>query len=564
MQIIKKIVFGERPFRMFKNLEVPISERLTVIAGHNGSGKSTLLGLIANGSELKSTFGKTLFNRAFQAQLHELFYLDEQRDYVEKRNQKPSFELHYENGSGNLLIKTCNVSKHSDKRKNEQRLKVVPRGSAEGWEVGNEAKVPIPTLFLSMSRMLPVGEFFETLNAQLEKKLDDIDRQYIREKFSTVISHKVADSSNITKHELAGTTKRSLLPEFDHSSRTISLGQDSLSSIITALASFNHLKRTWPNYQGGILLIDEIDAGFHPKAQVKMIQLLKKEAKDLKLQIIMTSHSLTIVKEVLAIRDETARSGRNIDSVVYIEDVISPHLMENVSYENIKRDMFNCFPVQEEKRPRLKIYFEDEEAKWIFSQIIKAEKIDLEALYQYDFVLVAAKLGCNNLKQLIQQDDYFKEIIVIFDGDVSLKPDVINMKAQIPTIAILPAKIPSDVKAEDDERLTPEYQIYSYLKSLTQNFDHPFWNNLPSGYHRENIVEEIINTFPLKSTDFGTQKPREVRKDWFNQHRSHFEAINLFTYLVQDLRNEINPFLNDLKSGISYLIDKRDESTRNA
>ena len=68
----------------------------------------------------------------------------------------------------------------------------------------------------------------------------------------------------------------------------------------------------------------------------------------------------------------------------------------------------------------------------------------------------------------------------------------------------------------------------------------------------------------MKSTDFGTQKPREVRKDWFNQHRSHFEAINLFTYLVQDLRNEINPFLNDLKSGISYLIDKRDESTRNA
>ena len=59
----------------------------------------------------------------------------------------------------------------------------------------------------------------------------------------------------------------------------------------------------------------------------------------------------------------------------------------------------------------------------------------------------------------------------------------------------------------------------------------------------------------MKSTDFGTQKPREVRKDWFNQHRSHFEAINLFTYLVQDLRNEINPFLNDLKSGISDLIE---------
>lgn len=556
---IKKIVFGERPFRMFKNLEVPISERLTVIAGHNGCGKSTLLGLIANGSELKSSFGKTLFNRAFQAQLHELFYLDEKRDYVEKRNEKPSFELHYENGSSNLLIKTCNVSKHSDKRKNECRLKVVPRGSAEGWDVGNEAKVPIPTLFLSMSRMLPIGEFFETLNAQLEKKLDEIDRQYLREKFSQIIHHNVVNSSNITKHELAGTTKRSLLPEFNHSSRTISLGQDSLSSIITALASFYHLKRTWSDYQGGILLIDEIDAGFHPKAQVKMIQLLKKEAKNLNLQIIMTSHSLTIVKEVLAIKDETARSGRNIDSVVYIEDVISPHLMQYVSYENIKRDMFNLFPVHEEMRPQLKIYFEDEEAKWMFSQILQASKMDLEALYQYDFLLVAAKLGCNNLKQLLQQDDYFKHIIVVFDGDVILKKDVVDMKSQIPTIAILPVKVPSDVKTEEDERLTPEYQIYSYLKSLTQNYDHPFWNGLPSGYHRENIVEEIIDTFPMT---FGNKKPREVRKEWLNHHRSHFEVTNLFTFFVQDLENEINLFLNDLKSGITYLIDQREEAVR--
>lgn len=557
MQIIKKIVFGERPFRMFKNIEVPISERLTVIAGHNGSGKSTLLGLIANGSELKSSFGKTLFNRAFQAQLHELFYLDEKRDYVERRNQKPSFELHYENDSGNPLIKTCNVSKHSDKKKKEHRLKVVPRGSAEGWKVGNEAKVPIPTLFLSMSRMLPIGEFHETLNAQLEKRLDDKDRQYIRERFSQIISHKVLDSSNITKHELSGTTKRSFLPEFDHSSRTISLGQDSLSSIITALASFNHLKRTWKDYQGGIFLIDEIDAGFHPKAQVKMIELLKKEAKDLKLQIIMTSHSLTVVKEVLRIKDETARSGRNVDSVVYIEDVISPHLMKNVSYENIKRDMFNIFPTQEETRPQLKIYFEDEEAKWIFSQIIKAEGIDLNALYQHNFVLVAAKLGCNNLKQLLKQDDYFKDIIVIFDGDVSLKQDVIAMKQQIPTIAILPAKNYSNATIEDGDKLTPEYQVYSYLESLTQDFDHQFWKELPDGYHRENIQDEIIKKFPLNI--FGNKKPREVRKDWFIKNKSNFEATNLFKFFVQDLRDEINPFINDLKSGILHLIEKREE-----
>lgn len=52
---IKSISFGDIPFRMFRNLTINISERLTVIAGHNGIGKSTLLGLIANGSELKSS-----------------------------------------------------------------------------------------------------------------------------------------------------------------------------------------------------------------------------------------------------------------------------------------------------------------------------------------------------------------------------------------------------------------------------------------------------------------------------------------------------------------------------
>ena len=110
---IKSISFGDIPFRMFRNLTINISERLTVIAGHNGIGKSTLLGLIANGSELKSSEGKTLLKRSFQAQLHELFYLDIERDYVKKTADKPYFTLTYSQPEKEDLIKTCSVSKHS-------------------------------------------------------------------------------------------------------------------------------------------------------------------------------------------------------------------------------------------------------------------------------------------------------------------------------------------------------------------------------------------------------------------------------------------------------------------
>lgn len=546
---ISKISFGDIPFRMFRNMDIHISERLTVIAGHNGIGKSTLLGLIANGSELKPTFGKTLFNRTFQAQLHELFFLDEERDYVKATKLRPSFELHYIKDGADPLIKTCNVSRHTDRRKKEIRLKVVPRGSADGWDVGNDAKVPIPTMFLSMSRMLPIGEFGSDLKSQIEKKMQDEDRAYIREKFMSIFDHKVSESSTIIKHELSSTTKRSLLPEFEHSTRTISLGQDSLSSIITALASFNHLKRTYDDYSGGILLIDEIDSGFHPKAQARIIKLLKEEAKRLKLQVIMTSHSLTVVKEVLAISDETARYGHNVDSVVYIQDVLRPHLMEHISYENIKRDMLSLLPPIEKETPKIKVYFEDNEAMWVFKQILKYRKIDIKALYGIELNLIAAKLGCDNIRSLYSQDDYFKSIIIVLDAD-AITNKYIKELTDEGTIFLLPAIVSDSNKSEE---LSPEAQIFIYIKSLLSNLNHPYWNNLPHEYNAELIKDTIIDGFPIKNTNVPL---REERKKWLKTHIAHLENTNLFQYFIADNEAIINPFINDLCAAIQQLKSK--------
>ncbi len=45
------------------------------------------------------------------------------------------------------------------------------------------------------------------------------------------------------------------------------MGQDCLGSMATALASFNQLKRDMGDaYPGGLLVIDEMDVGFHPHA----------------------------------------------------------------------------------------------------------------------------------------------------------------------------------------------------------------------------------------------------------------------------------------------------------
>lgn len=66
-----------------------------------------------------------------------------------------------------------------------------------------------------------------------------------------------------------------------------------------ALLSFRKLKEEQrEQWQGGILLIDEIDATLHPAAQSKLTKLFIQEAKENKLQIVLTTHSLSFLKDI--------------------------------------------------------------------------------------------------------------------------------------------------------------------------------------------------------------------------------------------------------------------------
>ena len=77
-----------------------------------------------------------------------------------------------------------------------------------------------------------------------------------------------------------------------------SMGQDNLAKILLALFSFKRLKDKYSSYQGGILAIDELDATMYPASQVELLKVLRKYASDLKLQIIFTTHSISLLKAV--------------------------------------------------------------------------------------------------------------------------------------------------------------------------------------------------------------------------------------------------------------------------
>lgn len=463
---LKKISFDEKGFRKLKNIEIPIAPYITAIAGHNGIGKSTILGLIANCSGL-SKGEKSFFGKVFQSNFQEAFHLDYFQDYDNylikgtKKADTPKVTVQYhvetnQDGSFIELNKICAVSiqKHAIKERlyknhmikvpedkhidpnhsldledfdnnslssssepliNIWRLRIIPRTqqlpNTPEIEVLDEklkgaGKMPIPTLYLGMSRMTPIGEFdAELIDKKTIKKMNGEDKNFIVNSFKDVLYFDESDNE-ITAHSFSSSKKSSYLPSFPYHSFTVSLGQDSLSSIVTALASFNYLKRTSPQtYSGGILVIDEVDAGLHPRAQEKLINLLHTQARKLNLQIILTTHSLTVIKTILS---KNEHPGEKVNGVVYLQDSNFPRIMENPTYTKIKNDMLVLAPL-EDKPETIKLYFEDDEALFFFKQILKYKNIIHDKDYfGKELELISLSVGCNILLDLHKGDSYFK------------------------------------------------------------------------------------------------------------------------------------------------------------
>ncbi len=157
-------------------------------------------------------------------------------------------------------------------------------------------KIQYPVIYLGLDRVFPLGaisdENIDINSDKLNEYLENYNK-VMQEIFITVESFvKINSINSDIKTNYIGETN-------SYDSFAVSVGQDNLSKIIWAILSFQHLKETSENYQGGILLIDEVEASLHPAAQKKLIHYLYKVSKELNLQIILTTHSVTIVEEII-------------------------------------------------------------------------------------------------------------------------------------------------------------------------------------------------------------------------------------------------------------------------
>lgn len=545
--LIKSIYI--KKFRKLKEIKFDIAERITVIAGHNGIGKSTILGLIANGSELKGHH--SYFDKTFQSKFEEIFHLDINYDYTQNQDEKYSVILSYKYNN-NDIYKYCTVTKHG------KRLRVVPRNATEEGKqinqevdgIGTSAKVPIPTLYVGMSRVIPIGESKnEHYTLTHTSNIHEEDLNYLIECFKEIIGNEKLNKERASKQDLKYSTKRSIGPDFqEYSYKSVSLGQDSLSSILTAVMSFRKLKRELGDqYHGGILVIDEIDACLHPSAQRNLLKVLDKATKQLDLQIICTSHSLTVIQEILGKQINTKQNKndqRLYYNVVYIQDTARPSIMPNPSYKKIKNDMFLRLNSYQDDKQDVKIYFEDDEALFFFNQIEKivSDKLEIEGL-RLD--KISAQISCDTLLKLPSKDSYFRSVIIVLDGDVSQQGMYLPIINENDNICTLPG-IES-----------PEKIIHLYLQELIDNTDHDFWTNnqgdITVQFTRDTILKELDEELNATNDSNGKRKKRERYKKWFNEFKTVFERTNIISYWLNDNSEEAQKFIDSFNKCIKYI-----------
>lgn len=521
---IKTLIIND--FRKFKNMEFKLGRYITIISGTNAVGKSTILGILGNSSELKVKEGKPLIHKQFRTEFSEIFKMSRQNDPSGSNKLTITFD--------NNEYRTMRTTWQYDKKSKAHRPRLIPEYLDENNKK-HSCKQKWPTLFLGLSRLFPVGESEEINLKEKQYILDTNLETSFNQTYKNILSLpcEITKTSTIkipeTKRKTAVGISTNEYDSFANSS-----GQDNLGQILLAVESFRQLKNSnQPEYKGGLLLIDEIDATLHPSAQNRLFDYLFRQAKDLDLQIVCTTHSLSLLKHVCAKIEHNTDNLNDIELYYLTIANINLQSYRNPSYITIKANLIELPSFQQEKK--LNIFTEDEEARWTIQNIIDGTPL------QNRLHLMPIKLSCTSIINLMKGDPlYFSDKIVILDGDIltsdnqALKRDFNTLSTRY-TLITLPSNT------------SPEKEIYNFLTSQSES---------SLSYLRQDSCFNVGFTYEYLINEQFDRNNRIAWKDWFNNNKNFFDSTNLFHYYKRENEEKINNFLTQLTESYNKLASK--------
>lgn len=571
-------------FRSFHDVQFNVGRKITAISGQNGVGKSNIASLIASGSGLSK---KGELGSNFQPEFSDFFNVESTENFTEYK----LFLTYKEDGKEGTVLKRLSFK---DDTATNRGIRIIPRtsnrdmtgvGSKEAermakdtFGVGGAARVPIPTIYLSISRLYPLGERRETVTIKEIKKTNrlyqnEADAKF-REWYNAVIPGSIKRDASLSIIEKKTSSRSSLHMDMERTpTLSQSVGQDNIGNIISALVDIYLLSKQ-EDYAGAILCIDEVEVSLHPDTQLHLLSLLDKLADELDIQFVVSTHSLTILKELLK---KQSRKPEDY-SVVYLKNPSAPMITKHNTYEMLKADLLGRTTFD---FPKTKIYFEDEVGQHVFHMLVSSlryqcialksgnglraidevtnsDKLqaELERLERFGGILpdlqeIVMHLGCETLLTMSVQDQmYFQRVLFLLDGDARYKDP-----AQKPRIRdYLDKKYDSAGKNDRNhpvnicflpEHFAPESYLYGIIYQLVnhENDHSVFWRTLDDSEETAlYTATKIRNMFSGLPTEFDNDDLKTIFKpyqpDAENSEIWQFiDKSHMLDYYYSDYRN---------------------------
>lgn len=468
-------------FRGFHSQEFEVGSQLTAIAGQNGTQKSTLLGMITQMFTLTKDnsplYGeKPLCGGTYKSAFAEKFRLSPTFD----KPKEHEWTLSFDDGTDYTV--------ESIKRTGSETIRFWQkgvRGKGDGYK-------QYPTIFLSLKRVLPLAES-GTIDP-VEATLTDSEFQEFKRLHNKIL---IADDLNIQSAPIVANKDKQTIgvttDQYDWNQNSV--GQDNLGKILLALFSFKRLKEKYPNdYEGGILAIDELDATMYPASQRQLLNILRKKASELNLQIFFTTHSLSLLESVDDLRSECAKNDATKHQVrlVYLSRQDNNVVInDQATFRSITLNLRVAMAETQKKR-KITVYTEDKECTLFAKKLLGSKRTGR-------LQFVDAAFPCSMLIDLISRDVpafMAPDSIIVLDGDVQSKKTYMKKLAKATNVLILPSE------------QSPERLLASFLHGLSDTSE--IWANVGEGFTRQFCFNDI--TFE------EVQRDRVKAKEWFNKH----------------------------------------------
>lgn len=534
-------------FRAFQQVSFTLGKRITAISGRNATQKTTVLGMIGQPFTISKghpMYGcKTIDGYNFRSQFKEKFKLSEEHDVIGEH--KWTLKLH-PNVHINQYFSVESIARHQHGKKPTLRF----------WNAESRARgagyIQLPVYFLSLSRLFPIGESGKTKS--IKPELTEEELTYCVDNYRNILS--IQNISGIPSVGLEkGTSSKTFSGISDgvHDIFTNSAGEGDITKIILAILSFKRLKDQYgKSYKGGVLLIDELDATLYGFSQKKLVDYLWESAKDFKIQIVFTTHSPIILKQVNKYqRKERAEKGTNLPSYAYDSSIVylEPEYEADGTRRIIPRNIFSSSELDialndinlviPTNRSKLNIYCEDARAISFAQYILsKALQINLELYMNF----VDINLGWTNYVQLFEKKiPEFINNMILLDGDVPKTKEYKSSKRKILLTADNFLTLP----------LTIEKDFFRLLK------DHATFNKFQKDYSKIQSLNYDIcfNNWPHEP-EFYNKDPLEYKKWFQNLEKILGGQEVLYSFWYNEYQKERDDFVNKFVKTFNLLADR--------